>query len=99
MGSVGGVEVDDVFYTAFGDKAKVVYCEVAVGVNNTITLVVENIGESKEFKKARFSGACLADDIDVARAVATKQTELVVYAAEICHAKGGDVFVGRGVSS
>ena len=70
VSGVGGVEVDDVFDARFGDEAKVVDGEVAVGVDDTVALIVENVGEGEEFQEARFTGAGLTDDVDVAGAVA-----------------------------
>ena len=67
-------------------------------VDDTIALIVENVREGEKFEEAGFAGAGLADDIDVAGAVATKEAELVVDAAEIGEAEGGDVFVVGGVA-
>ena len=38
----------------------------------------------------------MADDVDVAGTISSEHTELVVDAAEICEAKGGDLFVVGG---
>ena len=43
-----------------------------MGVNDTVALVVENIGEGEKFQKAAFAGAGLTDDVDVAGAVAAE---------------------------
>ena len=68
-------------------------------VDNTITLVVENIGKGKKFEKAALPCPSLTDDVNVARAVATKEPELVVYTAEVSKSKSGDVFVFGGSTS
>ena len=98
VGGVGGVEVDDVLDARGGDEAEVVNGEIAVGVDDAVALVVENIREGEKFEQATFAGTGLADDIDVAGAIATEQAELVVDAAEVGEAEGGDVLVVGGVA-
>ena len=91
--AVGGVEINDVVNAIFGDETEVVNGEVAVRVDDTIALIMKNVGEGKKFEHAAFSGAGLADDVNVATAIGAKEAELVVDAAEIGEAEGGDIFV------
>ena len=93
MGGVGRVEIDDVFNSAFGDETEVVDGEIAVWVDNAVTLIVENVGEGEKFEKSRFAGAGLTDNINMARTVATKKSKLMVDATEIRKTKSGDIFV------
>ena len=83
VGGVGWVEVDDIFDAAFGDETEVVDGEVAVRVDDTIALVVENIRECEKFEHTGLTSASLTDDIDVAGAVAAEHTKLVIDAAEV----------------
>ena len=82
--SIGGVKIDDVFYSRLGNKPEVVDGEVAVGVDNTVALVIINIGEREKFEESGFTGAGLTDNVNVAGAVAAEKPELVVDAAEVC---------------
>ncbi len=43
VSSVGWVEVDDVLDTMFGNEAQVIDSEVAVRINNAVTLVIKYI--------------------------------------------------------
>jgi hypothetical protein len=83
VGGVGRVEVDDIFDAAFGDETEVVDGEVAMRVDDTIALVVENIRECEKFEHTGLTSTGLTDDIDVAGAVAAEHAELVVDAAEV----------------
>ena len=98
MSSVGGVEIDDVLNSGFGNEAEVVDGKIAVRVDDTIALIVKDVGEGEEFEETGFAGAGLTDDIDVAGAVAAEKSELVVDATEIGETKGGDVLVFGGVA-
>ena len=64
-----------------------------MGVDNTVALVVINVGQSEEFEEAAFASAGLTDDIDVAGAVAAGEAELVIDAAKVRETEGGDIFV------
>ncbi len=99
MVGVGRVEIDNVFNARLGDEAKVVDGKITVGVDDAIALIVKNVRESKELKETRFASTSLANDINVAGAVATKKSKLVIDAAEVGEAKGGNIFVGGGVTS
>ena len=67
-------------------------------VDNAITLIIEDVGESEELEETGFTGAGLTDDVDVTGAVAAQETELVVDAAEVGETEGGDVFVLGGIA-
>ena len=98
MGGVGRVEIDNVFDTTFRNEAEIVDCEIAVGVDDTITLIIKDVGKGEELEEAGFSGASLTDDVDVAGAVAAEQAELVVDSAEISETESRNVFVVGRVS-
>ena len=98
MGSVGGVEIDNVFDSAFWDEPEVVDGKVAMGVDDTIALIVKNIGKREQFQEAGFSSAGLADYVDMTTAVASEETELVIDATEVSQAEGGNVFVVGGIA-
>ena len=83
VSSVGRVEIDDIFDATFGDEAEIIDGEIAVWVDNTIALIVENVGERKKFEHTGFTGAGLTDDVNMARAVAAEHTELMVDATEV----------------
>ena len=68
-------------------------------VNNGITLIMINITQSKELQQATLPRSCLADDIDVARAIAPQHTKLVVDPTKVSQAKGRDVLVVRCMTS
>ncbi len=93
VGGISWVEIDDVFDAAFGDKTEVVDGKVAVGIDDAIALIIIDVGESEKFEEAALPCAGLTNDVDVARAVAAGEAELVVDAAEISEAEGRDVFV------
>ena len=91
--SIGRVEVDNIFDAVFWDELEVVHGEIAVWIDNTITLVVVDVAECEEGQKTRLTGTGLTDNINVTRAVAAIHTELVFDAAEIGKAEGGNVFI------
>lgn len=99
VGGVGRVEIDDILNTAFRHEAEVVDGEIAVRVDDTITLIIKDVAEGKKLQHTGFAGAGLADNVDVAGAVATIHAELVIDAAEISQAEGGNVLVVGGVAS
>ena len=91
--SIGRIEVDNIFDAAFWDELEVVHGEIAVWIDNTITLVVVDVAECEEGQKTRLTGTGLTDNINVTRAVAAIHAELVFDTAEIGKAEGRDVFI------
>lgn len=99
IGGIGRVEINHIFNPAFWHEAEVVDGEVAVRVDDTIALIIENIREREKFEHTRFTSTGLTDDVNVAGAVTTVHAELVVNPAEVSKAEGGDVLIVGGVAS
>ena len=74
MFGIGGIKVDNVLYAMLGDEAEVIDGEVAMGVDNAIPLVVKDVRKGEELEEATLPCSGLADDVDVAGAVATEKT-------------------------
>ena len=62
-------------------------------VNNGIALIMINITQGKELQQATLPRSCLADDIDVARAIAPQHAKLVIDPPKVGQAKGRDLLV------
>ena len=62
-------------------------------VDNGIALIMINITQGKELQQATLSCPCLADDIDVARAIAPQHTKLVIDPPKVGQTKGRDLLV------
>lgn len=99
IGSVGGVEIDDLVDARFGDETEIIDRKVTVGVDDAIALIVKYVAESKKLEHAGFAGAGLTDNVNVARTVAAEHTELVVDTAEVGETEGGNLGVVLGVTS
>ena len=46
--SVSWIKINNVFNAILGNEAQIIDCKVTVWVNDAVTLIVENIRESKE---------------------------------------------------
>ena len=62
-------------------------------VNNGIALIMINITQGKELQQATLPRPRLADDIDVARAIAPQHTKLVIDPPKVGQTKGRDLLV------
>ena len=90
---IGRVKIDDIFNAVLWDKLEVVHREVAVWIDNTITLVVINIAKREKREKTRLTGAGLTNDIDMAATVFAVHAELMLDTAEIRETKCGKILV------
>ena len=77
------IKIDDIFHTRSGHEAEVIDRKITVRINDTVTLIIENIREGKKFEQTRFTGTGLTDDINMTRTVATEHAKLMVDATEI----------------
>ncbi len=98
IGGIGRVEIDNVLNAVFGDEAEVVDGEIAVWIDDAVTLIIENVAKSKKFEHARFTSAGLSDNVDVARTVTAQHTKLVINTAEISQTKGRDILIVSGIA-
>ena len=73
---IGRVEIDDIFDAVLWDELEVIHREVAMWIDNTITLVVINIAKRKKREETRLTGAGLTNDIDMAATVFAVHAEL-----------------------
>lgn len=96
---VGWVEIDYVINAGFRHKTKVINSEISMRIDNTIALIIENVTKGKKLKHTGFTGTGLTDDVDVPTAIFSEHAELVINAAEVGEAEGGDILVMSGIAS
>ena len=81
--SVRWVEINDIFHAGSRYETEVIDRKITVRIDDTVTLIIENVRKGKKLEQTRFTCTGLTDDINMTRTVATKHAKLMVDTTEI----------------